>query len=269
MNTNDCIALFISNNDTNTTTLNGSKITLSLNPAIMLKPEKKYYASVLEADVVYCFANIFTGINDKFKYSEVVNNVQTNFTHTFSQGIYTWKAIQDEINRITQSDLQNNFLFILEPDTSTSHIYIHFMSNTCTIDCSGSDNMMQILGYQSSFGVIGPVAHVNDFYEGDNALLNNVQNLYVLASFVAGSYQNGQAKNLLCSITPDVSPYSTILYRPQVPIYVPVATTILDTITFQLVDQNNNILNLGVHDPTTDKPEKFSMRIVIKEYDKI
>lgn len=148
MNTNDCIALFVSNNDPNTTSLNGSKITLSMNPSITLKPDKKYYATVIEADVVYCFANIFTGINDKFKYTEFYNGVDTTFEHTFSQGIYTWKAIQDEINRCTQSDVQNNFLFVLESDTSTSHMYIHFMTNTCTIDCSGNDNMMQILGYK-------------------------------------------------------------------------------------------------------------------------
>ena len=39
------------------------------------------------------------------------NGVLTNFTHTFSQGIYTVEAIQEEINRATQSDRQNNFLF--------------------------------------------------------------------------------------------------------------------------------------------------------------
>lgn len=110
--------------------------------------------------------------------------------------------------------------------------------------------------------------HFNDFYEGDNSLFNNVQDLYVIASFVTGSYQNGQAKNILASITPDVAPYSTILYRPQYPIFVPVSQIILDTITFQLVDQNNNILNLGVHD-SSDSAEKWSMRIVIKPYEKI
>ena len=81
-------------------------------------------------NVVYCFANIFTGVNDKFKCSEIKNGVLTAFTHTFSQGLYTWKAIQEEINRITQSDVQNNYLFVLEPDTSNSNIYVHFMSTT-------------------------------------------------------------------------------------------------------------------------------------------
>ena len=260
------ISLFVSNSDEKITTKNGTQITLSLNPPIMLDPEKRYYASCLECDIVYCFANIFTGVNDKFKYAEVNNGVLTNFTHTFSQGIYTIQAIQEEINRTTQSDVQNNFLFILEPDTSTSHIFIHFMSNTATIDCSGNDNVLQILGYPTT-GTLGPVLHVNDFYEADNCALNNIQNVLVLASFVNGSYQNGQSKNVLASVTPDVAPYSVITYRPQRSIFVPITQNILDTITFQLVDQDNRELNLGIHDVLTDKPERFSMRIIIVDED--
>ena len=100
-------------------------LSLSLNPAITLDPAKKSCASVCEMDVVYCFANIFTGVIDKFKYSEIKNGVQTSFTHSFSQGIHTWKAIQEEIDRRTQSDVQNNYLFLLQSDTGTSNVYVH------------------------------------------------------------------------------------------------------------------------------------------------
>ena len=99
---------------------------------------------------------------------------------------------------------------------------------------------MQILGYVPSDGILGPVAHVNDYVEGMNARLANVQNVLVLASFVSGSYQNAQAKNVLASVTPDVSPYSVIMYRPNMPIWVPVSQDVLETITFQLVDQDSN-----------------------------
>ena len=68
-------------------------------------------ASIYEIDVVYCFANIFTGVNGKFKYSEIKNGVLTSFTHTFSQGIYTWKAIQEEIDRRTQTVVHNNYFY--------------------------------------------------------------------------------------------------------------------------------------------------------------
>ena len=263
------ISLFVSNSDEKNTSKNGSQVSLSLNPAISLDPDKKYYASCVECDITYCFANIFTNKNDQFVYSEMKNGTMHTFTHTFSQGLYTINAIQQEINRCTQSDVQNNYLFVLEPDTSTSHVFVHFMSNTAVIDCSGDDNVMQILGYPSDSGEIGPVTYVNDFYEGDNAQLNNIQNILVLASFVNGSYYNSQSKNVLASITPDVAPYTIILYRPQQSIYVPVNNSILDTITFQLVDQDGNELNMGVHEVEIDKPERWSMRVIIKEIDKV
>ena len=81
---------------------------LKYNPATLLDPSKKWFASVYEMDVVYCFANIFTGVNDKFTVSETKNGVLTAFTHTFSQGIFTRKAIEEEIDRRTQTDVQNN-----------------------------------------------------------------------------------------------------------------------------------------------------------------
>ena len=91
--------------------------------------------------------------------------------------------------------------------------------------------------------------------------------LYLLF-FVNGSYQNAHSKNVLASITPDVSPYSTIMYRTQIPLYVPVTQSVLDTITFQLVDQDNREINLGVHDQT-DSPERWSMRSIIKSEEKL
>ena len=141
------------------------------------------------------------------------------------------------------------------------------MTTTCKIDCAGGDNMMQILGYPATSGVLGPVTYKNDFYEGDNAQLNNIQNVLLRASFVSGGYKNAQAGNVLQSITPDVEPYSTILYRPNKCIYVPVSQNVLDTMTFQLFDQDGNLLNLGVHDTDSDPPERWSARIIIVDED--
>ena len=215
-------------------------------------------------DIVYCFPNVITGQNDTFIFSEMVGSSLTEFTVQFSQGIYSINALQSEINRWTQDKVQNPNLFVLEPDQSSSHVYIHFMTTTCTINCSGSNNVMQILGYESSDGVLGPVQYINDFYEGDKAILNNIQNVYLMASFINGGYVNGQSKNILASVTPDVAPYSTILYRVQNPMRVPVCQPLLDNISFQLVDQNYRPIIMGIVN-TGDIPELWSARIIIAE----
>ena len=60
-----------------------------------------------------------------------------------------------------------------------------------------------------------------------------------------------------------------LFYRPTQPLYVPVSQNLLDTIYFQLVDQNSNPINMGIIDPTTDTPELWSARVTIKEFDKL
>ena len=252
-------SLFVNNN---TSTNNGSTVTLNMNPPIHLNPEKKYYASVYEADIVFCFPNIVTGKNDKFIFKEVVGGVLTTFTEYFDQGIYSIASIQNEINRITQETVQNPSLFVLDADESSAHIYVHFKTTTAQIVCSGLNDVMSIIGYPNTTGILGPVTHVNDFYEGNKATLDSVQNVYVLASFVNGGYINQQSDCILCSVTPDVVPFSTILYRVKIPMKVPVCQTLLDTITIRLVDQDMKPIIMGIINPT-DKPERWAMRIGI------
>ena len=45
------ISLFVSNSDSSNVTKNGSQIQLSLNPAIVLNPEKKWYCACSECDI--------------------------------------------------------------------------------------------------------------------------------------------------------------------------------------------------------------------------
>jgi len=215
---------------------------------------------VSECDVVYCFPNILKDVNDRFTYKIGA----TTYTHKFSQGIYTLELIQNEINRFTQDDIKMTNVFILEADSSNSHVFVHFMTTTSSIDITGNDNVMSIMGYVSDATntQIGPVNHVNDYAEGETAKLNNIQNVLVLASFVNGSYYNAQAKNVLNSVTPDVKPYSTIMSRPRKCMYVPITHSILDTISFQLTTQDGDDINLGVN-KSGQQYERFSMRLII------
>ena len=93
------IPLFITNEDANNTSNNGSRVQLVINPPIQLDPNKKYVASAREIDITYCFSNIFTGVNNMFEFSSDGTNYYTVY---FSQGIYSIQVFQDEMNRQTQ-----------------------------------------------------------------------------------------------------------------------------------------------------------------------
>ena len=122
------ISLFITNSDTNVSSNDGSQITLNLNPPIVLDPNKKWFCAVTECDIVYCFANIFAGVNDRFTY--VYNG--TTRIGTFPQGLFTVDAMQQRINMIIATQDNDPNLFVLEADTSTSHVYVHFMKYNLT-----------------------------------------------------------------------------------------------------------------------------------------
>jgi len=55
------------------------------------------------------------------------------------------------------------------------------------------------------------------------------------------------------------------MYRVQNPLRVPVCQPLLDNIQFQLTDQNNNPINMGITNAATDTPELWSARIIIAE----
>ena len=49
----------------------------------------------------------------------------TGKIHYLEQGLYTLDAIQKEINRITQADVQNSNVISLSANTATSHVLLY------------------------------------------------------------------------------------------------------------------------------------------------
>ena len=77
--------LFINNSDSNArVSYIGNFSTINLNPPIILDSNKTCSARVLSAQILYCFSNIFTGINDKLYYS--FNG--TSYVLTFPASLY-------------------------------------------------------------------------------------------------------------------------------------------------------------------------------------
>ena len=108
------ISLFITNSDTSNVSKNGSQIQLSLNPPIILDPNKKWYACVTECDIVYCFPNVITGVNDVFSFFD---DYILDKNYHLDQGLYTLDALQKEFNSITQETLHNSNIISMSEDT--------------------------------------------------------------------------------------------------------------------------------------------------------
>ena len=100
---------------------------------------------------MYCFSNIFTGINNKLYYSLS----GTPYVITFPAGLYSLDNINETISIQTLSNNDNANLINLQGNVATSSTYIIFDNIGLTINCTPNDSILNILGFPCSTGVIG------------------------------------------------------------------------------------------------------------------
>ena len=80
---------------------------------------------------------------------------------------------------------------------------------------------------------------------------------------------NSLNSNIIASVIPDVTSYSTIIYKPYHPLRLPLINIAnIDQMTITLTYQNNNILDLGSNNGT-QAAEPFSGLIDISTIDTI
>ena len=259
------ITLFIDNTIDSNTTVNslGNQITINLNPSIHLDNKKNYVLRVISAQILYCFSNVFTGINDKLYYT--LNS--QNYTITFPQGIYSLNAINDEISRQTNDNNNNPYLFGVQGDIATSAVYIVFNDATLTINCNHNDSILQNLGFPKSTGVIGPFVDVGTQYStGNPAALNNTSSLLMTCDACSGAYQNGGTSSVVANIAINATPFAIITYEPINPPRINVSKFDIDSITFTLFDQDLKALDLNSNGGT-QRYENWSAVVEIDIYD--
>jgi hypothetical protein len=257
--------LFINNTPDANTTVNplGNQIQILLNPPIHLDNKKKYIMRIISAQILYCFTNIFTGINNKIYYTYK----GSSYTIVFPQGLYTLAAISDEIMRQTNNINNQPYIISVQGDAANSSVYIVFNDPTVTVDCNHSDSLLINLGYPMSTGIIGPFSESGtQFSLGAPAVLNTTTSLLMTCDSCAGSYKNGNASSIVASILINATPFTIIDYEPFNPPKITVTKYDIDSLTFTLFNQNLQPLDLNSNGGS-QAYEAWSSTIEINEYD--
>ena len=114
------ISLFISNNPSSNKIVStlGNQVTVQLNPSILLDEKKTYHLRLLQANLIYCQPNIFSGKNNQltYKYTSSKFTPQAEKTIVFDTGLYT---IQDLNTKIS--------LYMLAEEGTDKVILLHFI----------------------------------------------------------------------------------------------------------------------------------------------
>lgn len=239
------ITLFINNDGTDgNTTVNklGNQVTVSLNPGIHLDNKKDYVVRVISAQVLYCFSNVFTGLNDKIYYTYKGNP----YTMVFPQGIYTLAAINDEMARQTNNVNNAPYILGVQGDVANSSVYLVFNDPTVTVNCNHSDSLLINLGFPMSAGIIGPYTeNGTQFSLGNPAKLNTTTSILMSCDACSGSYKNGNTSSIVANMIINATPFTLMEYEPFNPPKIALSKYDIESITFTLFNQSLQPLDMN------------------------
>jgi len=240
----------------------GNIVKLNFAPSIPLDDKVDYELRLISANIVYCMPNI-TSSNNTLTY--IFGG--TTHTITFDTGLYALSDINNIVSLYT--GISNNGgdsnLIVFSADESTSKIYIFFSQPYVEINCGVSNSIMPMLGFPTSSGVIGGLNIASWIKGAYAAQLNSLQNILIQCDIVNGGYSNTQVSNVIAVVTPNVTPYSTIIYTPYFPISCPVFKRgKIDSITITLVDQDGNDIDMGTSGGTDLPAELWSVVLTLE-----
>ena len=225
-----------------------------------------------EANVQYTFPNLSKdGSGDYFGYSFR----GTSYLHEIPQGIYSMDEIASYMNRVALQDgiSTDADLFSVVGIESTQKVtlgaWIQDGSGDVTIDfsdSSGTASIRELLGFdtQTITYSAGGTTGAYLYQAAENvATFSSLTYVQVLSSIVNSSVGNtGAPSSTLCTVTPDVSVGSEIVFRPSNPLQIAADNLIgstVNSITFRLVDNSGTQVNtMG---------ESWSMRIQVKYWE--
>ena len=203
-----------------------------------------------------------TSKNNTLVYMFNYNGTQTQRTITFDDGLYSINDLNYTISRFTEIGMNGNDNSLIQfyADESTSKIIVYFSQGNITIK-ETNNNIMIMLGFPNTD--FGAYATPGDIKGASRAYINSLQNILVKCDITTGSYFNSNFSNIIACITPDVLPYSTIIYNPIHPLRSKINVKRIDEITITLVDQDNNDIDMGSANGN-QTPELFSIVLSIE-----
>lgn len=211
-----------------TLTGNESILYASINPPIVLENDSEYVLGLINFETFNSIPNI-DNTNNKFYVGAE--------TFTIPEGSY---EIAD-INRYLRQQLH-------DPRERTNPILLSINGNNNTlkteikcseiIDFTKPDSIGPLLGFKSTLLKAGK-RYVSDH----PANIIKVNAICIDCNLVSGSYRNDQEVHIIHQMFPDVPPGFKIVDNPINVIYLPINTSVIDSITIKILDQDGNLIN--------------------------
>ena len=189
---------------------NGSRATFLLDEFEL--GGEQFFLSLLSANLVFNEPNIIAGKNNVFYW---IDNTDQPHHYEFETGLYSIEEINIEITQL-MIDVYNSskqFMFVFKPDTATGKSTVQIREMGWQIDCTHSNNILQILGFLPSQNIIEATKDSQIFDSISNIMINSLRNYIVTCNLVSDSWLNKQKGDCIATFSPDADPYSQFTYQ--------------------------------------------------------
>jgi hypothetical protein len=210
-----------------------SDFTITFAHPIRLNPKRKYVFALKRFSVFNTLFNI-TKENNRFTYS--TDGGKTWIDLYIPNGAYESKGINKRIQALTKTtDIA------IEADEETSQAILSIKNPNIRVDFTKPNSLNQILGFKSKI-YSSPTNTSEDIIKV--TLTNDIDVHCDLIT--SNSYVNGKNKPILYSISAySVQVGAKIIVSEINPIFLPINTSTIDSIRFQILDDNEKLLDFN------------------------
>lgn len=206
-----------------TVTGNESELSADFNPVINL--EGRYEIGLTNFESFNAVPNIDEK-NNKLYYG-----VQNNYI-TIPTGSY---EIQD-LNEIIKKMLPSKIDFRLSANNNTLKSLLY---------CNEQINFKLGNSFESLLGFDKEILPPNIEHESKNPVeIIKLNAINIECNIATGSYNNGELSHIIHQFFPSVPPGFRIVEIPHNILYFPIITNSINSITFKILDQDMNLINL-------------------------
>lgn len=196
-------------------------------PPIQLAPERNYEIALVNVEVANTMPNVFPGC-DRFYYREP-GKKDTGFSYiVIAEGSYEIDSLSALIaERVPGVQIKPN------PNTLSVEIV-----SSVDLDFSPDDSIGPLMGFSRK------TFKAKDRIVSDKAVdVMAVTAIRVACDLVKNSYVNGVKSRILHEIVIDCDPGFKLYSAPSQLIYLPINRSVIDSITLQFLDTENNPIN--------------------------
>jgi hypothetical protein len=245
----------------------GSSFDASLDQEDIIIPKdaKNCNIFVQDAEFIYSFPNILTGVNDliTITYNDGINPLFT-YNLVIPQGLY---SINDLDNALKVELLNQPGYPVSSPliefigSDPTQKVLIKYNYSGVRVDLTGSQTFREIIGFNSNLYPLAGVSTINTFDTAENvAKFNTVRYVTLACSLVDNGMRIGNRYDFyVARILINVEVGQQQIYSPQIKTAIPANNLIgkkLNKTRIRMLDQNGNSVNTN--------NEFFSLNLVIE-----